>query len=124
MRRHISGREATYMAIESDKRGPVKIEPLPEGNVAGAASPTPNCRRWPLRIPVRSSWCPARHGKGHPEFVSRCEVTTSVSHPQLTWKVTESHFAKPSETHSRMSSPSSCLETDYGPTTGPVRSPG
>jgi len=40
MRRHISGREATYMAIESDKRGPVKIEPSPEGNVAGAASPT------------------------------------------------------------------------------------
>ena len=27
MRRHISGREATYMAIDSDKRRPVKIEP-------------------------------------------------------------------------------------------------
>jgi hypothetical protein len=40
MRRHISGREATYMAIESDKRGPVKIEPLPEGDAAGAISTT------------------------------------------------------------------------------------
>src|ERR1035438_3947750 len=39
MRRHISGLEATYMAIESDKRGPVKIE-LPEGGEADAASAT------------------------------------------------------------------------------------
>ena len=38
MRRHISGREATYMAIESNKRGPVKIEPLPEGDAADATS--------------------------------------------------------------------------------------
>jgi hypothetical protein len=38
MRRHISGREATNMAIESDKRGPVKIEPLPAD---GAASVPP-----------------------------------------------------------------------------------
>ena len=36
MNRHISGREATYMAIESDKRGPVKLEPLPEGDAADA----------------------------------------------------------------------------------------
>src|ERR1019366_1742018 len=34
MRRHISGREATYMAIESDKRGPVQIEPLPANGAA------------------------------------------------------------------------------------------
>jgi hypothetical protein len=38
MRRHISGREATNMAIESDKRGPVKLEPLPAD---GAASVPP-----------------------------------------------------------------------------------
>jgi hypothetical protein len=38
MRRHISGREATYTAIESDKRGPVKLEPLPAD---GAASIPP-----------------------------------------------------------------------------------
>jgi hypothetical protein len=38
MRRHISGREATYMAIESDKRGPVKIEPLPEGLLPTSSS--------------------------------------------------------------------------------------
>ena len=34
MRRHITGREATY-TIASDKRGPVKIE-LPEGSAASA----------------------------------------------------------------------------------------
>ena len=33
-RRHISGREATYMAIESDKRGPVQIEPSTEEDAA------------------------------------------------------------------------------------------
>ena len=38
MRRHISGLEATRMAIESDKRGPMKLEPLP---AAGAASMPP-----------------------------------------------------------------------------------
>ena len=38
MRRHITGREATNMAIESDKRGPVKLEPLPAD---GAASVPP-----------------------------------------------------------------------------------
>jgi hypothetical protein len=40
MRRHISGLEATRMAIESDKRGPVKIEPLPADGAASAASMT------------------------------------------------------------------------------------
>jgi hypothetical protein len=39
MRGHISGLEATRMAIEIDKRGPVKIE-LPEGCAADAASAT------------------------------------------------------------------------------------
>ena len=38
MSRHISGCEVTYMAIESDKRGPVKLEPLP---ASGAASIPP-----------------------------------------------------------------------------------
>ena len=40
MRRHISGLEATRMAIESDKRGPVKIEPLPADGAASAPSMT------------------------------------------------------------------------------------
>jgi hypothetical protein len=35
-RRHISGREATYIAIESSKRRPVQIEPSPEGGNAAA----------------------------------------------------------------------------------------
>jgi hypothetical protein len=42
MRRHISGLEATRMAIESDKRGPVKLEPLPAD---GAASVPPTTTR-------------------------------------------------------------------------------
>jgi hypothetical protein len=36
MRRHITGREATHVAIESDKRTPVKIEPLPADDAASA----------------------------------------------------------------------------------------
>jgi hypothetical protein len=40
MRRHISGREATYMAIESDKRAPVQLEPLPEDGAASVPAPT------------------------------------------------------------------------------------
>ena len=31
MREHISGKDATYMAIESDKRGPVQLQPWPAG---------------------------------------------------------------------------------------------
>jgi hypothetical protein len=40
MRRHISGLEATRMAIESDKRGPVQLEALPEDGAASAPAPT------------------------------------------------------------------------------------
>jgi hypothetical protein len=40
MRRHISGREATHMAIESDKRGPVQIEPLSAEGTDSAPGPT------------------------------------------------------------------------------------
>jgi hypothetical protein len=40
MRQHISGRDATNMAIESDKRGPVKIESLPTDSAASAPSTT------------------------------------------------------------------------------------
>src|SRR5450759_2323461 len=40
MRRHISGLEATRMAIESDKRGPVRIEPLSGDGAASATSAT------------------------------------------------------------------------------------
>jgi hypothetical protein len=40
MRGHISGLKATHIAIESDKRGPVKIKPLPADGAASAASMT------------------------------------------------------------------------------------
>jgi hypothetical protein len=54
MRRHISGRKATNMAIESDKRGPVKIEPLPAD---GAASipPTTTGSAAPALAPASAS---------------------------------------------------------------------
>ena len=29
-KKHISGREATYMAVENDKRRPIAIDPSPE----------------------------------------------------------------------------------------------
>ena len=40
MRRHISGLEATNMAIESDKRGQVQIEPLPADGADGVPTTT------------------------------------------------------------------------------------
>jgi hypothetical protein len=40
MRRHISGGEATRIAIESDKRGPVQIGPSPEAGTANVLSTT------------------------------------------------------------------------------------
>ena len=40
MSRHISGREAVYMAIESDKRRPVRLEPLPSDSATSPLSTT------------------------------------------------------------------------------------
>ena len=40
MRGHIAGLKATHIAIESDKRGPVQIEPLPADGAASAPSAT------------------------------------------------------------------------------------
>jgi hypothetical protein len=54
MRRHISGREATYMAIESDKRGPVKIEPLPADGAA-SVPPTTTGSAAPALAPASAS---------------------------------------------------------------------
>ena len=31
--KHISGREATYVAIENDKRRPIVLDPAPSGSV-------------------------------------------------------------------------------------------
>src|SRR5262249_44188622 len=39
-RKHICGREATYMAIENDKRRPIAIEPAPTGTTAPASAAT------------------------------------------------------------------------------------
>ena len=56
MRRHISGREATYVAIESDKRGPMKIEPAdgaigdPTITTGSAISQVSTTRKAPPRV--------------------------------------------------------------------------
>jgi hypothetical protein len=72
MRRHISGREATYMALENDKRVPVRIEAPDENgesspsatnvvpsaveSAIGPALPAPIRRRPPrVRKPARNS---------------------------------------------------------------------
>jgi hypothetical protein len=54
MRRHISGREATYMAIESDKRGPVQIEPL-LADGAASVPPTTTGSAAPALAPASAS---------------------------------------------------------------------
>jgi hypothetical protein len=60
---HISGQEATYMAIESDERRPVKIEPLPADGAASAASMTTGSAALARPAPVRPSRGGARHGR-------------------------------------------------------------
>ncbi len=39
--KHIGGREATYMAIENDKRGPIVLDPAPGGSVDPASDDQP-----------------------------------------------------------------------------------
>jgi hypothetical protein len=59
MSRHISGRKATNMAIESDKRGPVKLEPLPADGAASIPPTTTGSAAPALArpVPVRSLLC-------------------------------------------------------------------
>ena len=54
MSRHISGRKATNMAIESDKRGPVKLEPLPADGAA-SVPPTTTGSAAPALAPASAS---------------------------------------------------------------------
>src|ERR1039458_6642117 len=55
MRRHISGLEATRMAIESDKRGPLQLEPLPEDGAPSALSTTTGSAALAPAIPEASA---------------------------------------------------------------------
>ncbi len=54
--KHIDGREATYMAVENDKRRPIVLEPAPDGSVDPAAESqvpvktTTDSRTAPLRV--------------------------------------------------------------------------
>jgi hypothetical protein len=54
MREHISGLKATHIAIESDKRGPVKIEPLPADGAA-SVPPTTTGSAAPALAPASAS---------------------------------------------------------------------
>jgi hypothetical protein len=88
--RHISGREATYMAIESDRRGPVRIEPLPEGCAAGAPSTTSGS----------SALVPTNTGS----VVPRAGAT----------RKTPPRVRKPSRNHDRCVAPTADLEAHQG----------
>jgi hypothetical protein len=86
MRRHISGREATYMAIESDKRGPVKIEPLPADGAASA----------PCTTTGPAALVPASTGSGVPQASAPRKAPPRVR--------------KPSQNHDRCVAPTPDLE--------------
>jgi len=49
MRRHMSGGEATYMAVERDERRALKIEPLPADSTSSISQATTS-RKAPPRV--------------------------------------------------------------------------
>jgi hypothetical protein len=53
--KHISGREATYVAIENDKRRPIVLDPAPSGSVDLVSEP-----RVPAKIDAESRTTPPR----------------------------------------------------------------
>ena len=53
--KHISGREATYVAIENDKRRPIVLDPAPSGSVDLVSEP-----RVPAKIDAESRTAPPR----------------------------------------------------------------
>ncbi|MFZ0149830.1 MAG: hypothetical protein WAM72_16110 [Xanthobacteraceae bacterium] len=53
--KHIRGREATYMAIENDKRRPIALDPAPSGSVDLVSEP-----RVPAKIDAKSRTAPPR----------------------------------------------------------------
>jgi len=58
MPRHISGREATYMAVENEKRRPVQIEPLPSDDDVNAPSSISNSAAAPVPACIDGSAIP------------------------------------------------------------------
>src|SRR5512137_823239 len=90
MRRHISGLEATHIAIESDKRAPVKIEPFPTDGAASALPATTDS----------SALVPAGTG-------------TAVSQP-TTAKKKPPRVRKPSPNDNRCVAPTADLEAHRG----------
>ena len=103
MRGHISGLEATRIAIESDKRRPVKIEPLPADGAASAPSMTTGSAAPAPAIPQANA---LRKAPPRVRKPSRNNDQYVAPTPDL-----EDHrglCAWPSETPSRTSSPTSC----------------
>jgi len=61
--KHIGGREATYMAIENDKRRPIALDPAPDGSVESAADaklPVETEIHLPAETETRSRKAPPR----------------------------------------------------------------
>jgi hypothetical protein len=74
MRRHISGLEATRIAIESNKRGPVQLEALPEDG-ATSALPATDGSAAPALIPTNT-------GSAIPEASAPRKAPPRVRKPQ------------------------------------------
>jgi hypothetical protein len=53
--KHISGREATYMAVENDKRRPIALDPSPDGSVDPASE-----SQVPVKATAESRTAPPR----------------------------------------------------------------
>jgi hypothetical protein len=80
LRRHISGREATHMAIDSDKRGPVQIAPLPANDTAVP----PNDSAGALPATTDSTGrVPAIAGSATPQAIAPRRAPPRVRKPSL-----------------------------------------
>jgi hypothetical protein len=91
--KHISGREATYMAVENDKRRPIALDPSPDGSVDPASESqvpvkaTAESRTAPPRVlkPSRSNdqvRAPTPDLEGHRAALRRVFGTLSEDYSQ------------------------------------------
>jgi len=92
-KKHISGREATYVAVENDKRRPIALDPAPDGSVDPAAESqvpvktTADSRTAPPRVlkPSRSNdqvRAPTPDLEGHRAALRRVFGTLSEDYSQ------------------------------------------
>ena len=105
MRGHIRGRDAANMAVESNSRGPVRIEALPTNDAASVPATTENAT-----APSRSR---GRYGKGLPECGNHPRKMINASRPQLIWRGTERPSVRPLVTLSLTNSSRSYRESSF-----------